>query len=158
MFHAALEELQVLKVTQAEIQSVEIPMLIKNADYRGKAMPFTIPNCIILTDLLRLQQVFDNIIHNSYKYADTSISINSRIDGNYLIIEVQDFGSGVLDEEVSLLFNKFYRGKNTEKSDGYGLGLYISKFFMEQMSGNLCCANRTDGFAVTLMLRLAGAR
>ena len=158
MFHATLEELQALKVTQTEIQSVEIPVLIQNADYEGKVLPFSIPNCIILTDLLRLQQVFDNIIHNSYKYANTDIAVNSRIDGNYLIIDVQDYGAGVLEEEVPLICNKFYRGKNAEKSDGYGLGLYISKYFMEQMPGSLCCANRTDGFTVTLMLRLAGSR
>jgi len=154
MFHATLEELQALKVTQTEIQSVEIPILIQNADYEGKVLPFSIPNCIILTDLLRLQQVFDNIIHNSYKYANTNISVNSRIDEDYLIIDVRDYGAGVLEEEVPLLFNKFYRGKNAENSDGYGLGLYISKYFVEQMSGSLCCANRTDGFTVTLMLRL----
>jgi len=155
MFHSTLEELQALKVIQCEIQSAEIPGLIQNADYEERVLPFSIPNCIILADPLRLQQVFDNIIHNSYKYAHTDISINSRIDGNLLIIDVQDFGAGVLDEEVPLLCGKFYRGKNTEKSDGYGLGLYISKYFMEQMSGGLCCANNTSGFVVTLTLKLA---
>lgn len=155
MFQATLEELQVLKVMQCETQSTEIHTLIQDADYEKRTLPFSIPNCIIVSDLLRLQQVFDNIIHNSYKYAHTDISISSRFDGNYLIIDVQDYGSGAPDEEVPLLFNKFYRGKNAHKSDGYGLGLYISKYFMEQMAGDLCCANRSNGFVVTLMLRLA---
>ena len=156
MFHATLEELQALKVTPCEIQSGDIPSLIHNADYEKRLLPFSIPDCIILADTLRLQQVFDNIFHNSYKYAHTDISVKSRIEGNYCIVDVQDFGPGVLEEEISLLFNKFYRGKNTEKSDGYGLGLFISKYFMEQISGDLCCANRTDGFTVTLKLKLAG--
>lgn len=156
MFHATLEELQVLKVTPYEMQSAEISTLIRNADYEEKISLFSIPNCIILADSLRLQQVFDNIIHNSYKYAHTNISIISYIDGNYLIIDVNDFGSGVLEEEIPLLFNKFYRGKNIEKSDGYGLGLYLSKYFMEQMSGGICCTNRIDGFTVTIMLKLSG--
>lgn len=155
MFQATLEELQALKVMQCEILSTKIPALIQNADYEERVLPFSIPNCIILSDFLRLQQVFDNIIHNSYKYANTSISISSRIDGNYLIIDVQDSGSGVPDEEVPLLFNKFYRGTNAQKSDGYGLGLFISQYFMEQMSGSLCGENRSNGFAITLMLQLA---
>jgi len=156
LFHATLEELQALKVKQCEIESSRIPALIQNADYKGRVLPFSIPDCIVLADILRLQQMFDNIIHNSYKYAGTDISINSQLDENYLVIDILDFGTGVLDEEIPLLFNKFYRGKNSSLSDGYGLGLYISKYFMEQMSGGLRCENRTDGFAVMLMLRLAG--
>lgn len=155
MFHASLEELQVLKVTKCEIQSAQIPALIQNADYQERVLPFSMPNCIILSDPLRLQQVFDNVIHNSYKYAHTDISINACIDANYLIIDIQDFGPGVSAEEVPLLFNKFYRGMNTEKSDGYGLGLFLSKYFMEQLSGDIYCVNSPDGFTLTLMLRLA---
>lgn len=156
MFHATLEELQALNVTAYEIQSFEIPPLIQNADYEKRVMPFSIPNCIILADPLRLQQVLDNIIHNSYKYANTDIAIKSYIDGNYLVVEVQDFGPGVLDEEILLLCNKYYRGKNVKNSDGYGLGLYISKYLIQQMSGELSGANYTDGFSVTISLKLAG--
>ena len=156
MFHATLEELQALKVSRSEIQSLEIPAIIGSADYENRVLPFSIPDCIVLADPLRLQQVFDNIVHNSYKYARTDIMVNANIDGGYLVINVQDYGVGVLKEEVPLLFNKFYRGKNAEKSDGYGLGLYISKYFMEQMSGSLGCASSGDGFTVRLMLKLAG--
>ncbi|MDR0324725.1 MAG: HAMP domain-containing histidine kinase [Oscillospiraceae bacterium] len=157
MFHATLEELQALEVSRREIQSAEIPALIQNADYEERVLSFTLPDCILLADPLRLQQVFDNIIHNSYKYALTELSIQSRIDGDSLIIDVLDFGLGVPEEEIPLLFNKFYRGTNSLKSDGYGLGLYISKYFMEQMSGSLRCANRVNGFTVTLTLKLAGS-
>jgi len=156
MFHATLEELQVLKVEPIEIQSTEISNLIHNADYEGRITPFSIPNCIVLADILRLQQVLDNIINNSYKYANTDISINAHIDGNFLAISIQDFGAGVLDEEISLIFNKFYRGKKNKKSNGYGLGLYNAKYFAQQMKGELFCTNRADGFTVTLVLKLAG--
>lgn len=156
MFHAAIEELQVLKVTPCEIQSSEIPELIQNADYNERLSPFSIPDCIVLADSLRLQQVFDNIIHNSYKYAGTDMSIRAFIHGGSLILEIQDFGSGVLEEEVPFIFNKFYRGSNAGKSDGCGLGLYLSRYFTEQMSGRLYCENRENGFAVMVMLRLAG--
>lgn len=154
MFQATLEELQALKVMQCEIQSTEIHPLIQNADYQNKITSFELPDCIVLSDPLRLQQVFDNIIHNSYKYANSDIFVTSRIDGSYLIIDVQDYGTGVPDEEIPLLTSKFYRGTNAGKADGYGLGLYISKYFMEQMSGDLCCANRSSGFTVMMKLRL----
>jgi signal transduction histidine kinase len=156
MFHATLEELHALSVTVAEVQSTEIRDIIKNADHEGRIQPFMIPDCIISADMLRLQQVFDNIIGNSYKYAGTDIEINSYFGERYLIVEITDFGKGVPEDELPLLTNKFYRGKNTGDKSGYGLGLYISKYLMEQMPGSLKCENRAGGFTVRLALPLAG--
>jgi len=155
MLHSTLEELQVLEVSLKEIQSTEIPILIHNADYEKQVTTFSIPDCIVLADPLRLQQVFDNIIGNSYKYANADISISSQIDEKHLVIDINDFGEGVAEDELELICGKFYRGKNAKESDGYGLGLYISKYFIEQMGGELFCKNRKDGFTVTLMLKLA---
>jgi signal transduction histidine kinase len=67
-----------------------------------------------------------------------------------------DFGAGVPEEELPLLFNKFFRGKTGGAKSGYGLGLYISKYLMEQMSGEIRCNNRPGGFSIRLMFRLAG--
>jgi len=156
MFHANLEELQELKVMPREIQSVEICELIQQADYEKRTRPFSIPGCIVLADPLRLQQVFDNIVKNSYKYAGTDISVTSFIEEEHLYIEMRDFGPGVLERELPLLTGKFYRGSNTTQIDGYGLGLYLSKYFMEQMSGGLYPENYDSGFMVAIMLRLAG--
>jgi len=181
MFHATLEELQALPVTVAEIHSTAIPSLLQNADYKGTVKPFPMPNCIVMADAVRLQQVFDNIIGNSYKYAGTDIEINVEIETalkkpcakrelnaqkgggfspqteeRHLIIEVIDFGKGVAEDELPLIFNKFYRGKSAGGESGYGLGLYISKYLLEQMAGGIRCENRSDGFCVCLMLRLAG--
>jgi signal transduction histidine kinase len=155
MFHATLEELQALKVTSREIQSTEIIAFIKNADYKGCIDSLTIPDCIVLADPLRLQQVFDNIISNSYKHANTRIAVDAFVKNNKAIISVRDFGAGVPEEELPLLFNKFYRGKNAGQTEGYGLGLYLSKYFMEQMNGALTCANHPQGFVLTLSLKLA---
>jgi signal transduction histidine kinase len=155
LFHATLEELQMLSVAVTEAQSAEIPRLIHNSDYKRLVKPFSIPNCIISADLQRLQQVFDNIIGNSYKYAGTDIEIEAAFKEQFLIISVADFGGGVPKDELPLLFGKFYRGKDTGAKSGYGLGLYICKYLMEQMAGEIICDNRPDGFAVKLSLRLS---
>jgi len=156
MFHATLEELQELSVTPAEVQSTAISQLIQNADYKGRVKPFAVPDCIIVTDPVRLQQVFDNIIGNSYKYADTDIEVSANFGNGFLVIDITDFGPGASDDELPLLFNKFYRGKNSGDKSGYGLGLHISKFLLEQMLGEIQCENHSGGFTVTLFLRLAG--
>lgn len=154
MFQATLEELQELKVNPKEEESTQIPDLILKADYRKLVNINIIPECLVLFDKLRLQQVFDNIISNSYKYAETQITITAKIEEKHLIITFMDYGKGVAEEELPLLFSKYYRGANTEKKSGSGLGLYISKYFMQQMDGDIYCNNLPDGFAVTIELRI----
>jgi len=155
MFHATLEELQELNVSVSEINSTTLLNLIRYADYKKRVKPFELPSCLISGDLLRLGQVFDNIISNSYKYAGTDIEIHAFFAEQYLVLDISDFGAGVPEDEISLLFNKFYRGKDVTTISGYGLGLYISKFLMEQMGGEIRCENRPDGFCVRLLIRLA---
>jgi len=158
MFHSTLHDLEELNVTPAEIHSTELPDIIMNADYKNKLAPFEIPDCIIIADLVRLQQIFDNIIGNSYKYADTEMRITSRIDSKYLVVEIVDFGNGVPEDELPLLAQKFYRGKNATDKSGYGLGLYISSYMISKMSGEIAYKNNdadNGGFTVTIRLRLA---
>ncbi len=155
MFSATLEELQELKVIVTEQSSQVLYDLIKTADYNSKANIGGIAECIILADGLRLSQVVDNIISNSYKYAGTSIYVSSVIRGKYLEIGFKDYGRGVSEEELPLIFNKFYRAKNSKEKGGTGLGLYISKYMMEKMEGDIYCENSVDGFTVLLKLLIA---
>ena len=158
IFHATLKELQKLDVIPTELQSTDIYELLEQADYKNRIKPFSIPNCLVIADSLRLQQVFDNLTKNSYKYADTDICIASFIDEDYLFIEIRDFGLGVSEIELPLITSKFYRGKNAENLDGYGLGLHLSKYFMEQMEGGLYPENHENGFMIVITLRLAGPK
>lgn len=155
MFHATLEELQQLKVTVTEELSEILVDMIENVNYDQLIDYDPVPQCIILTDPLRMQQVIDNVISNSYKYAGTKIAISSQINEGYLELHIMDFGSGISEEELPLLFNKYYRGHNVEGKNGSGLGLYISKYFMENMYGQISCYNRSDGFTVVLKIKLA---
>ena len=156
MFHATLEELQQLKLTVTEESSEVLVEMIENVNYYDHQIEYDpIPPCIILTDPVRMQQVIDNIISNSYKYAGTDITVKSQINQGYLELHINDFGSGIDEEELPLLFNKYYRGKNVEGKNGSGLGLYISKYFMENMDGQINCYNRKDGFTVVLKIKLA---
>ncbi|PMC36771.1 sensor histidine kinase [Bacillus sp. UMB0899] len=155
MFHATLEELQQLKLAVTEVSSKVLDDMIENVNYNDQIVYDPIPQCMILTDPLRIQQVIDNIISNSYKYAGTKITIKSQIYQDFLELHIIDYGLGISEEELPLLFNKYYRGKNVKGMNGSGLGLYISKYFMENMHGQISCYNRKDGFTVVLKIKLA---
>lgn len=155
MFHAALEELQTLSVSPVDIHSRDLIQMIQNADYEKRVVLEEIPECVLLCDPLRLQQVFDNIIGNSYKYADTEINISSAIIDDRLSISFTDFGRGIPEEELSLIFKKFYRGENAEGKYGAGLGLYISHYFITKMGGEISAHNISNGFRIMVTVKLA---
>lgn len=156
LFTATLEELQQLTVTPTDLESHEIGILLENADYLCRAVIPEIPSCLLIADKLRLQQVFDNIFANSYKYANTAVSVSATVQSVYLTIVIEDYGGGVDPEEVPLLKEKFKRGSNASDVDGAGLGLYISDYFMKGMQGDLIIENGQKGFRVTVMIALSG--
>lgn len=154
LFTITIEELEELSINPTNIPSYVVSELIDNSDYLNKKNDYSIPQCNVFVDRLRLQQVFDNIFANSYKYADTNIEVESKIEGEYLVVSVKDFGSSITDDELPLLVEKFRRGNNTENKDGAGLGLYISSRFMSAMNGKLEIYNDKPGFKVLIYLRI----
>ena len=114
------------------------------------------PICLLYADKLRLQQVFDNIFNNSYKYANTKIDITICRDNNCLVVGIEDYGGGVSMEELPLLKEKFKRGSNIRDIEGAGLGLYISDYFLKEMYGELVIENGQNGLKVTVIISLSG--
>lgn len=153
MFHATLEELEMLKVEPAEENSLIILEMFQDFKYYGQIMlENDIQECLLYFDKLRLKQVLDNIINNSYKYAGTQVSVSFIENVEGTVIKIRDFGEGIAEEELALIKGKFYRGSNTEGKSGSGLGLYLADNFMKQMRGGMECYNE-DGFVVELFLQ-----
>ena len=155
MFHSTLEDLNELEVKVTEEDSGILNKMIEDNNFFGEINKEKLPECLIVTDVLRLQQIFDNVISNSYKYAKGSVDIAFRLTSTHLEVDIKDYGRGVSEEELPLVFNKFYRGQNADGQSGSGLGLYISSFLMEKMDGDIKCINCVDGFIVRLAIKLA---
>jgi len=154
LFHTTLEELDSLSVQPIGIPSNQIAEMISTADYQGKVIMETLPGCLVQADPVRLAQVMDNIIANSYKYAGTKIHVSGELDKEGLAITLQDEGPGVDEDELPLLCSKYFRGSSARAKDGYGLGLFIAHHLIERMNGTLKCLNTNPGFAVRLWLKL----
>ena len=158
LFHATLEELEQLEVKPEDINSTDIVQMIKDADYQNKIEKLDIKDAVVFADRLRLNQVLNNIIFNSYKYADTMINVTSRFENagsKYLFIEIADKGPGVPEEELEMITQKFKRGSNAGNKDGSGLGLYISDYLMNKMGGSLTVRNTGEGFAVEIGIKIS---
>lgn len=155
LFASTLEELEKLEVNPTELGSDELEEIIRTADYDKKIKSLKIADCIIYVDKLRVVQIINNIIYNSYKYADTEIFVESRIEGDTLELSITDRGGGVSKEELTTVTEKYKRGTNAEGKQGSGLGLYISKMLMDSMQGSLEVDNKDGGFSVTLYFKIA---
>ena len=154
LFSSTLEDLGEFKVNCTDENSAVIAEIVSKYDDRGLVRMTEIPQVIIHIDKIRLSQVIGNILSNSYKYAGTPIDVRSHIDDEFLEVSVSDSGQGVPDDEIELITNKFYRGKNHDDKDGSGLGLYIAKILMDKMGGELTVSS-PNGLCVTLLIPLS---
>ncbi len=152
LFSATLEELQQLTVSPADMPSTELHEMLTSADYFHKAEIPNIPERLLYADKLRLQQVFDNIFANSYKYANTDITVKIYPKNETLAVEIEDYGGGVSAEELPKIKEKWGRGKNSKGIDGAGLGLYISDAFMTEMGGEIKIENGENGLKITVII------
>lgn len=86
-----------------------------------------------------MSQVWTNLINNAIKFSDVSGRITVKLykkDGELSVI-VSDNGIGMDEETQKHIFDKFYQGDTSRKSQGNGLGLALCKKILEQCGGNI---------------------
>ena len=100
---------------------------------------------VIYADKKRVNQIVENLINNSRKYAKTNITVSLTQSDDIVKVHFRDNGPGIPDEDMPFITEKFYRGKNSGDENGSGLGLYIVKYIAEQSGGSLELINHTSG-------------
>jgi len=108
-------------------------------------------------DAVLFEQVIFNLLDNAAKYAPTgtTIRIAGRVEADTAIIEVSDEGEGIPPADIERIFDKFYRArKGDQVRAGTGLGLPISRGFVEALHGTLTAANRSDRPGAVFTIRL----
>ncbi|WP_372830724.1 ABC transporter substrate-binding protein [Pontibacterium sp.] len=105
--------------------------------------PFDVHRCVddeiyINTPPEILATCLDNIISNAAKYSDgAAVTINTTLDERNIYVSVADHGKGIAPEEQSHIFERYYRGKNTDPKQSMGLGLYLVKLYTESAGGTV---------------------
>jgi signal transduction histidine kinase len=134
-------------------------MLLASFTKRGITVSLDIPDelPVIKGDRTRLMQVILNVFKNSIEainvYApDKNISLQVRVQGHWMIIEIQDSGNGFDEEITKMLFKRGF----TTKSSGSGLGLSSCKAIVEGHDGTI--EMKSDGpgkgAATTIKLKI----
>ena len=157
LLSTTLEDLGEFKVSCTDVSSSILGDIVTSYDDKNLVSSYEVPGVLICVDKKRIAQVIGNVIANSFKYADTRIDVSFELEEKYLQMSIADYGPGVPEDELNLITNKFYRGKQWIDSgeEGNGLGLYIARILMEKMDGELTAANTDDGFCITLTIPLS---
>jgi two-component system phosphate regulon sensor histidine kinase PhoR len=104
---------------------------IKLVIKKGCELPLT-----VFADKEKIRQVFINLADNAIKYGKQNGVIEAsayKIDGKRILIEISDDGSGIAEEHIGRIFERFYRTDHarSRKVGGSGLGLSICKHIIE---------------------------
>ena len=151
----SLSEMGRIEIKTEEFELVPfMEQTIEDITADKKDVIFTKPDFspVVSADKKRMTQLVENLINNSRKYGKTDIDISmAQKDGN-VQITFADKGSGIPDEDMPFITDKFYRGKNSGSENGSGLGLYIVKYITEQTGGTLELQNTYPGLKVNVSL------
>lgn len=111
---------------------------------------------IIFGDIERIKQIFAILIDNAMSHTPMEgvIALRAFNQKDYVIVEVEDHGPGINDEDKKLVFERFYKkDQSRNNKNNFGLGLSIAKELAELHGGNITIKD-TPGGGATFMLWL----
>jgi two-component system sensor histidine kinase KdpD len=102
---------------------------------------------LIQLDFVLAERVLVNVIDNALKYSPANLPIEIKVHaaGAFLEVDVADRGTGIPPEDLTRIFDKFYRVQRPDNVSGTGLGLSISKGIVQAQGGFIAAENREGG-------------
>ncbi|MCU0567684.1 MAG: hybrid sensor histidine kinase/response regulator [Oculatellaceae cyanobacterium Prado106] len=103
---------------------------------------------VVMGDRIELRRVFTNLIGNAIKFTDDgSVQVRLKADPQStgtpsIMVEVQDTGQGITDEDLATLFERFHQGQH--RRSGSGLGLYLAHCIVQAHQGKIEVQSQVD--------------
>lgn len=96
-------------------------------------------------------EALTNILKNSieHSYENNKVLIESSENNAYVKIIIKDFGTGIAKEDINHIFERFYKGKDSDY-DSIGIGLALSKSIIEKQNGKISVESSDDGTTFTI--------
>ncbi len=107
-------------------------------------------SCTAVFDAKWTREALLNILDNAVKYSPegSRIEVSIKAFEMFVCISAEDGGIGIAEEELPLIFGRFYRGKNVREQNGVGLGLYLARQIIEGQDGYITAGAAPGGGSV----------
>lgn len=118
---------------------------------------------IVEADRSAILRICNNLLSNAARYGGkgTTVHVDFRDDGELVALGVRDEGPGIAQQELTRVFERFFKGENGRTSQGVGLGLAIVKHLVRAHGGTADAESPSGGgaiFTVKLPRRFVGHR
>src|SRR5258706_6610069 len=125
------------------------------AEAKGLAMECRVaPNIMVNSDRDGLIRLFVNLVDNAIKFTATGeVTVTATIESRDIQIEIADTGKGIPTEQLSHIFDRFYRVDSSRTQTGAGLGLAIALQIARSHGGDITVQSKVGegtAFFVTL--------
>jgi PAS domain S-box-containing protein len=139
-------------IMRVNINTINLSSQLKNlfqqfslkADEKGIDFRLEIPSDktgdAIQTDSIKMMQILSNLLNNAFKFTDSGkVVFGYRINNEVIEFYVSDTGIGIPEAQYRKIFDRFYQIESsiTRQYEGTGLGLTISKAYVELLGGNI---------------------
>jgi len=93
----------------------------------------------VLVDKKWTLEALGNVLENAVKYSPEQTTVKVRASSliTYSLVEIEDEGAGITKEEQNKIYQRFYRGSNSESVEGSGVGLYLTRKIIEGQGGTV---------------------
>ncbi len=109
----------------------------------------------LIGDHKLLTHLFSNLVSNGIKYSGTKarLKVSAAALGRDIVVVVEDHGIGIAESERELVFERYFRGRNTAGTIGTGVGLYLVKAVVELHHGQVALDSKLhEGSRFTIRL------
>lgn len=153
LFLAVIMLLNLKSILTTDWKSVSFGTKIVLPDSNSKGSCNNNENLFINLDIV--VQIYENLLSNSIRYANSMIDIDISMKKQYLLISVSDDGCGFKDSDIERVTLPFYKSSQDTTTEHLGLGLNICKILCERHGGTLKIANNDKGGAcVTAWIKI----
>ncbi|HXG57416.1 MAG TPA: PAS domain-containing sensor histidine kinase [Thermoanaerobaculia bacterium] len=114
------------------------------------------PECLVLADPSRVQQILWNLVSNALKFTPEggSVTLTVATRDGFATIEVRDTGAGIPSQFLPHVFERFTQGPGRRDQGGLGLGLAIARHLVELHGGSIEAHSEGEGKGATFTVRL----
>jgi signal transduction histidine kinase len=113
---------------------------------------------LVEADLVRLTQVFVNLLNNAVKYTDPGgeIEVRAHVDGGHAVVTVADSGIGIPPDLLPRVFEMFVQADGTDRraQSGLGIGLTLARRLVDMHGGSLTAHSEGPGRGSEFTVRL----